>query len=261
MAKKLNELFWIEDLLPENVVRKSMFGGFAYYQSQTLKLVLFEHEGDRSYKNQKFDFDIWFGCMFPVEKINQDQVKESFPFLINHPVLPKWLYLPMQTENFEENARRVLSELRKGNSLFGTMPKPKSGKKKAESSAPKLNMRRPQMFGDEPARIRLDSAQKISDLKNLGPASEAEFKKAGIHGAKAFIDMGWKKAMKKLVAANAKNRHSVFAYALIGALKNVVWNRISEADKAEAREFVRGLKVTKNKKNRASRAKIRRPSR
>lgn len=242
MAKELIELNWIEDLLPSGVLRKPMFGGFAYYLDDVLLLVMFESPGDRTYKNIECDFDIWYGCLFPAEKIHHSEIIKKFPFLFSHPVLAKWLYLPIQTENFEQLAESVVKELRKKSELFGVIPKSKVKKKKTLTTQEKLDTRKPSMFSDEPAQEKLKKAQKISDLKNLGPASETAFKKAGIKNVQQFIKLGWQKSFEKLVKSNPKNRHSIFAYALIGALQNIEWNQISETDKLAAKNLAKKLK-------------------
>lgn len=107
--------------------------------------------------------------------------------------------------------------------------------------------RRPLMFRDENAEEVLSRAKRISDLKNLGPASELAFKAAGILSVDQFVRLGWQGALQKLVKANPKNRHTIFAYALIGALNNQDWNRLSEQQKLEAKEFTASLKPLKNK--------------
>jgi hypothetical protein len=53
--------------------------------------------------------------------------------------------------------------------------------------------------------------------------------------------------MVKLVKADPQNRHSIFAYAIIGALRNKDWNAITEQEKEEARSFVRSLPRPKTK--------------
>lgn len=126
MAKELKNLYWVEDFLPKGSIKKPMFGGFGYYLEQKLILVLFEGEGQRSYKNKKFDFEIWNGCMFPVEPALQAGVKSQLDFLINHPVLPKWLYLPLETDDFEAKVEMTMRQLRRRDSSFGTVPKEKN---------------------------------------------------------------------------------------------------------------------------------------
>lgn len=257
MAKELDSLYWVEDLLPKSLIRKRMFGGFAYYADEKLVLLMFESVGYKEYHGTKFDFEIWNGCMFPVEKEHQPTVLKKHPFLINHPILPKWLYIAVETENFESHIETIVSEIRRKNPLFGTIPKSKTkgAFKKTKASkkiekAEKIDTRRPRMFSDAPAEDVLAKAKKISDFKNLGAETEKAFAKAGIKTAQQFIKLGWKKTMVQLCKTNPKNNHSLFAYAIIGALKNQMWNQISEDDKLEAREFMKALrdKAPKKKK-------------
>ena len=98
------------------------------------------------------------------------------------------------------------------------------------------------MFQDEPADERFRQAKSISELMNLGPTAEKQFAAAGIKSAAQFRQLGWQKTMKKLVACNPKHRHSLYAYAIIGALQNIIWNKIPEMDKAAARAFCAELK-------------------
>ncbi len=247
----MESLSWIEDLLPQDILRKRMFGGFAYYFHEKLVLLLFESEGSRSYKGQKFDFELWQGCMFPAEKDKHAEILGMYPFLMEHPILPKWLYLPMETENFENNVPLLLREIRRQSELFGTIPKAKGSSKKAGGAKKKsrtaeddevLDTRRPAMFSDEPGMKTVEKAKMISDLKNLGPETEKHFLKAGITTAPQLVKMGWKKGMEKLVAANPKTNHSIYAYAVIGALENKVWNLISEDLKKEARDWMKVLR-------------------
>lgn len=107
---------------------------------------------------------------------------------------------------------------------------------------------KPKMFQDEPAELIFQQAQRISDLKNFGPMTEKTFKLAGITTVLQFRKLGWQKTMQKLVKSNPKSRHSIFAYAIIGALQNKMWNRIPESDKAAARAFCASLKEKSDKK-------------
>ena len=248
MAKDLNELKWIEDFLPLGYRRKPMFGGFGYYLDDMMILAIFEGQSDdRTYKEKSFPFALWLGCMFPAEKENHPAILERFHFLIQHPVLPKWFYLPLETENFESLAEDVLKELKKKSPLFGVVPqrkKKKSPQKKAKENDDwkKIDTRSPRMFGDAPAGESLKAAKRIADLKNLGIVAEKAMIKAGIKTVDQFIKLGWKKTLEKLVHSNPKNRHSIFTYSLIGALENKQWNAISEEQKKEARTFTNSLK-------------------
>lgn len=254
MANELNNLQWVEENLPRLHQRKRMFGGFGYYLEEKLILVIFETYGNKQHRGKKFDYEIWNGCMFPVEKDLHPEVLQAFPFLINHPVLPKWLYLPAESEDFENNADLILKEIRRRNAWFGTIPKEKKPKK--EKAVGRINMRVPQMFREDSVAEVLSKAKRISDLKNFGPETERSFIKAGIKTAPQFIEMGWKKALEKLYKKNPKNAHAIFAYAMIGALKNQMWNLISEEDKREAQAFAKELRLRdKNKKKKIKKKK------
>jgi hypothetical protein len=241
----MNSLLWIEDLLPDGILRKPMFGGLAYYIDGRLVLALFEKTNDRSYRGKNYDFELWFGCLFPVERSDHAELLRRFPFLRPHPILGKWLYLPFESEDFEGLVRKILVEIRRNSPLFGVVPplKKKSGTRAGKSfTVGAIDTKTPRMFSDQPVKMRLATARRISDLKNLGPSSEKEFARAGINSVAEFFKLGWKKTMKKLVEAHPKNRHSLFAYALIGALTNQIWHKISDEEKQGAQRFVKSLK-------------------
>lgn len=247
MAKEPQELKWIEDLLPEgDFRRKSMFGGFAYYMGEKMVLLIFESDDKR-----------WNGCMFPVEKEFHVQALNKFPQLSPHKILPKWLYLPLNTEGFDEVVSDIIKQVLRPTGFWGTIPKAKVKKGKvtkkvrAEEVSVKIDTRRPRMFSDEPAATVLQKAKKISDLKNLGEVTEKKFAKVGIVTASQFIKLGWKKAWAKLIELDSSHRHSLFGYALIGALTNTEFTHITDAEKAEARAFAKSLAVPPKKKKSA----------
>ena len=112
-----------------------------------------------------------------------------------------------------------------------------------------IDTRFPRMFSDDNSSKRLAQAQRITDLKNLGPSSEAAFHRAGIKTAQQFLRLGWKQAYTKLVQSNPRNCHSMFAYAIIGAVQNLEWNRIREIDKEAARILSHQLRESVNSPN------------
>lgn len=250
MAKDLSELKWIEELLPKDVLRKAFFGGFGYYVEDRIVLAAFESPSERTYKNTTYDFDLWNGCLFPVDFEHHQEIEKRFPYLITHPVLKKWKYLPSDSENFDYLLEPILKEIRRRSKLFGTVPNSKKRPSK-DTGFKNIDTRKPRMFSDEPIEVKLQSAKRISDLKNLGPATENQFLKAGIKSVSQFVKLGWKKSLQKLVKIDPKNRHSIFAYAMIGALQNKEWNAISESDKMEARNFTASLKPVKKAKAKA----------
>lgn len=128
----------------------------------------------------------------------------------------------------------------------------KTKKKKAKvalkskiNSQEKIDTRFPRMFSDEPIQEKLKAAVRISDLKNLGASAERAFKDVGIVKASQLVEMGWKKAMLKLIAHDPKHNHLIFARAIIGALQNKDWLALDAADLQDAKIF---LQEQRNKK-------------
>ena len=255
-AKPLNELYWVEDLLEKtDYLKKPMFGGFAFYLNDKIILALFEGDGETKYKDKDYHFEIWHGCLFPLERENHALALKQFPFLVQHPVLTKWLYLPLKTENFEDLTTKIIRQIIKPDSFWGVIPKPKNKKSKSSNQVKKINkkslvvrsekvnMKTPQMFRDLPLNLEKASAFKnIADFKNLGPESEKSFKAAGIKTPQQFLKLGWQKAWFKLAQFNIKNAHTMYGYALIGALENKEWNALSEDEKQLAKDFSKQIK-------------------
>lgn len=138
MKASPHHLLWIEELLPEDFVRKPMFGGFAYYWNQKIMLVVFEKPGDKEHRGQIYPFDLWDGCLFPLERDHHPEATRLFSDLIPHPVLPKWFYLPTATEGFDEVVGEILREMKRPISIWGVTPQ----KKKKKSSKGKARARR-----------------------------------------------------------------------------------------------------------------------
>jgi hypothetical protein len=86
---------------------KHMFGGLAAYFMNRLVMVLTESPGERSYRGADYPIEIWNGVLLPTDKVHHDSLQASFPSLLPHPVLGKWLYLPLEHENFEETVMEL----------------------------------------------------------------------------------------------------------------------------------------------------------
>ena len=128
--KSPQEFIWIENILPDGFLRKSMFGGFAYYWNGWLKVVTFEKPGEKEHLGKKYPYEVWYGILFPMERDHHPKALASFPQLVQHPVLPKWLYLPAETEGFESIAEDILRETKRPQNFWGIIPAPKKSKKK-----------------------------------------------------------------------------------------------------------------------------------
>jgi hypothetical protein len=134
--RKIFGLHWLFEAFEGHpgFIEKRMFGGIAAYLDELMVMVLMEDPGNRSYRDQTYSFDIWNGMCLPMDRENHQAAKALFPQLVNHPVLPKWLYLPMSAEEFEETAREIAERIARGDRLFGTVPPKK--KKRSKKSEP-----------------------------------------------------------------------------------------------------------------------------
>jgi hypothetical protein len=158
MAKEISFQHWVEDLLPEGYLRKPMFGGRGYYFNEKLILTIFENPGDRQYKDKIASYDIWNGCMFPVEREHHAEIIEKFPQLFNHPILGKWLYAPQDTEDFEDLVTKILRQIPGKMNLFGVIVKPK--KKSKNKSKKKTVPLKKKTLKSKKLKSKIDSNSK-----------------------------------------------------------------------------------------------------
>lgn len=84
----------------------------------------------------------------------------------------------------------------------------------------------------------------VSTIRNLGPASDAGFARAGITSAEQLRELGADAAYKRLLAAGTRP-HFIGYYALVMGLQGRPWNDCQGAEKAALREKFDGLKATK----------------
>ncbi len=134
-SMKLNKKFslsWAFEAFQDDpsFISKKMFGGLSAYVHGRIVMVLCESPGDRLWRGKTYSFDIWNGILIPTEREFHSALIKEFPSLINHPVLSKWLYLPMTTSDFEEVAEKVAHLITKDDERFGVVPKPRLQKPK-----------------------------------------------------------------------------------------------------------------------------------
>ena len=77
--------------------------------------------------------------------------------------------------------------------------------------------------------------QPVSSIRNLGPASDAGFARAGIDSAQSLRALGADAAYTRLMAAGTKP-HFIGYYALAMGLQGRPWNDCQGAEKAALRE-------------------------
>lgn len=83
--------------------------------------------------------------------------------------------------------------------------------------------------------------QPISSIRNLGPASEAAFARAGIHSAEELQALGADVAYARLLRAGERP-HFIGYYVLVMALQGRPWNDCKGAEKEALRRRFDALK-------------------
>lgn len=83
----------------------------------------------------------------------------------------------------------------------------------------------------------------VSDIPNLGPASEDGFARAGIHSAEELIALGPDEAYLRLMRAGTKP-HFIGYYALVMGLQGRPWNDCRGAEKQALRNRFDALKAS-----------------
>ncbi len=83
----------------------------------------------------------------------------------------------------------------------------------------------------------------VSSIRNLGPASDAGFARAGITSAGQLRALGADAAYRRLLAAGTRP-HFIGYYALVMGLQGRPWNDCQGAEKAALREKFEALKAT-----------------
>ena len=132
MDYPIDNLMWIEELLPPGFAAVPKKGGMAYYLEGVEVLILVEKRGTYEHKGISYPFELWNGAIIPVEYKKQSAFFLKYLFLENHPANKDWLYIPADSEDFEDQMKQVMREITKRNPLLGIQLKsaiPKEEKK------------------------------------------------------------------------------------------------------------------------------------
>jgi hypothetical protein len=90
----------------------------------------------------------------------------------------------------------------------------------------------------------------VSTIRNLGPASDVAFARAGLHSAEAVRALGPDEAYRRLLATGTKP-HFIGYYALVMGLQGRPWNDCQGAEKAALRARFDALKAGSHDKGRS----------
>jgi len=120
-VRRLHPYQWLWEPLESDAtfVLRAMFGGKAAYLDG--RLVLFF-----TAKSEP-----WRGLLVCTEREHQPSLRVAFPSLQPHPVLPKWLYLPETSDDFEPVAQRLVHLAQRRDTRLGIVPPPRKRRRRA----------------------------------------------------------------------------------------------------------------------------------
>ncbi|MGI9390174.1 MAG: TfoX/Sxy family protein [Boseongicola sp.] len=84
---------------------------------------------------------------------------------------------------------------------------------------------------------------RVSSIRNLGPASDAAFARAGIHSAEDLHKLGPDAAYHRLIVAGTRP-HFIGYYALVMGLQGRPWNDCQGKEKSDLRSRFDEIKST-----------------
>ncbi|ESW61705.1 MAG: competence protein TfoX [Rhodobacter sp. CACIA14H1] len=90
----------------------------------------------------------------------------------------------------------------------------------------------------------------VSSIRNLGPASEAAFAKAGIHSAEEVQALGADEAYRRLIQSGTQP-HFIGYYVLVMGLQGRPWNDCQGEEKKALRARFDAIKATTVQKGRS----------
>lgn len=90
----------------------------------------------------------------------------------------------------------------------------------------------------------------VSSIRNLGPATEAAFAKAGIHSAEEVQALGPDEAYRRLIQSGTQP-HFIGYYVLVMGLQGRPWNDCQGEEKKALRARFDAIKATTTQKGRS----------
>jgi len=123
-VKNVHPYAWIWEPLEgePSFVLRTMFGAKAVYLDGKLVLCFAAKK------------EPWRGVLVCTEKRQHMSLINEFPSLAEHPVLPKWLYLPESADDFEPVAERLVALVRRRDVRIGVTPQPHKSRSRVRPS-------------------------------------------------------------------------------------------------------------------------------
>lgn len=82
----------------------------------------------------------------------------------------------------------------------------------------------------------------LSQIKNFGPVTLAEFEAIGLHTLEALQELGWEEVCRKWVESFPERVNVNAFIGVITTLDGMVWTQATASQKAQARRLVNDIR-------------------
>jgi len=129
--RSFNQLWLFEPATNHSsYLSKRMFGGLAIYLHGKMMAVLAEDPNDHTWQGVTYPHPIWNGILFPVSREDHALLRKRWQSLVPHPVLGKWLYLPLNADDYESTAQAIVLEIVASKAPWGIEPRQRTARSK-----------------------------------------------------------------------------------------------------------------------------------
>ncbi len=124
-ARPVHPHAWLWEMVQQEptFVLRPMFGARAIYLHGLMMLCLTSGQ------------EPWNGLLVCTDRDRQPALIAEFPSLAPHPILPKWLYLPESSSDFETTAEKLVRLARAKDSRLGIVPNVRNAKRRKRERA------------------------------------------------------------------------------------------------------------------------------
>ena len=142
--KRTFDLIWAFENFEEHPTfySKRMFGGLAAYVHDKMVMCLAEDPGNKEWRGHVYPIEIWNGILLPTEYEHHNSIMSEFKDIIQHPMLEKWLYLPLTSKSFESTAHDIAERMYKNDKRFGVYPQKKNSTRKKKKVKKKTDTKK-----------------------------------------------------------------------------------------------------------------------
>jgi hypothetical protein len=121
---------------------KKFFRGLSIYFCGRAVAYLSNRPGDRSFRGKDYRIEIWNGCLIPTHRERHAELLRSIKGSVIHPVIEKWIYLPQNSEHFEDSMVQLVNMIKNKGLLIGIEAdlKPKKARSTKPNLSPKKNL-------------------------------------------------------------------------------------------------------------------------